>query len=85
MKKRFVIHIALALGIALGYLPLNSWLFRTEEVQAQCLRYFLSPSSGSADGAVCGAGNTRVNVVLCNPGTPPYNTGADYIALCIGP
>ena len=85
MKKKLFIYIAMALGIALGYFPLNSWLFKTEVAQAQCVRYFLSASSSTAAGATCGAGNSRVNVVVCNPGRGPYNTGRRYMALCIGP
>ena len=83
MRRKLVIYIAMALGIALGYLPLSSWLLRPEVAQAQCMRYFLV--SGASSPVSCGAGNTRISEVVCNPGTGPYFIGRIYVALCVGP
>ena len=87
MKGKIVIYIAMALGIALGYFPLNAMLFKAETAQAQCMRYFLSASSSTAAGATCNVtGSQRSgNPVRCNPGVGQYHIGRRYMALCVGP
>lgn len=82
MRRKLVIYLAMALGIMMGYLPLSSWLLRPKTVDAQCVRYFLV---SDVSNPACGAGNTKISQVTCNPGTGAYSVGARVVALCIGP
>jgi len=81
MKKRVIIYVLVAFGIAVGYLPLSFWLFSPGAAQAQaCFRYFLQGSAGSP--VSCGAGNTKV---LPEINTAYSGSWPRYVALCYGP
>ena len=75
MRKKLVMYMVLGLGIAIGYLPLSSWLFRQETAEAQCVRYWLS--SGTSSGVSCPGGSNVSEVMSATYGTDYY------VALCI--
>ena len=81
MKTKRFGYIALVIsGMAFVSFMLSPLLFKTKDVQAQCLQYTMVSCAGG--GCNCGVGFTKINEVQTGPCIGAY-CAPTWTALCI--